>query len=123
MSTDHRLQFLAAVSALAEKFAMSQPAPSRRLPDLVSVESLTAQVLSPAQLDAIAQIQEGVRMIGQIEQRINVLAVGHELPVSLFLPQCGQLWAELEGRLFDSGVAAARLHNGAKAPAGRRAAA
>lgn len=123
MSTDHRQEFLAAVQKLAEKFAMSQPAPSRRLPDLVSVESLTAQVLSPAQLDAIAQIQEGVRMIGQIEQRINVLAVGNELPISLFLPQCGQLWADLEGRLFDSGVAAARLHNGAKAPVGRRAAA
>lgn len=119
---DHRATAMTAIAALVQKIT---PSTEQRVcrADLVSVESLADMVLSPQQLDAIAKIQESIVLIAELEQRVNTLAISEQLGVQLFMPQVGRLWGDLENRLFDSGVAAARLHNGATVQPSRRVAA
>lgn len=115
---------IAAIAQLSAKLAMPTDAPKTR-PDLVTVESLQAKVLTAEQLDGIAHMQEAIMLIAELESRVNRIAIGCGLfDVRLFLAEVGLLAGQLENKLFDSGVAAAKLRNGQDAAkiAGRAAA-
>jgi hypothetical protein len=80
---------------------------------LESVQTLQSRVLTVTQLDALAQIQEAVRVIGQMQQAVNSLATLNRLPVRrVMLAEAGFLLHDIEGLLFDHNSAAARLRNG-----------
>lgn len=109
-------QFQQANVGLTEKAATSLLATgpqSFAQSGIESVRALQARVLSVPQLDALAQIQDAVRVIGQMQQAINSLATLNRLPVrSITLAEAGFLLHDIEGLLFDHNCAAARLRNG-----------
>lgn len=112
-TTDRKTNIAALLASLTSKMSM-QPAiePRATTADLVPVDKLYSQILTEPQLDAIAQIQEGLLMLAQVEKRINAVAIGAGLhDVRLFCAEAGILWGRLENILFDSSVAAARLRN------------
>lgn len=116
---------MAAIAQLSAKMAMPKDEAPKVRPDLVSVASLQAKILNAEQLDGIAQIQEAIQLIAELESRVNRIAIGCGLfDVRLFLAEVGLLAGQLENKLFDSGVAAAKLRNGQQAAkiAGRAAA-
>lgn len=116
---------IAAIAQLSAKMAMPKDEAPKVRPDLVSVASLQAKILNAEQLDGIAHIQEAIQLIAELESRVNRIAIGCGLfDVRLFLAEVGLLADQLENKLFDSGVAAAKLRNGQEAAkiAGRAAA-
>lgn len=116
---------IAAIAQLSAKMAMPKDEAPKVRPDLVSVASLQAKILTAEQLDGIAHIQEAIMLIAELESRVNRIAIGCGLSdVKLFLAEVGLLAGKLENKLFDSGVAAAKLRNGQEAAkiAGRAAA-
>lgn len=113
-----RDDFKAALATLSEKLIMSQPAavPAPRVHGPVPVEALQAKCLTIPQLDAIAQIQDAVRVLAQMQGQINQLIVLHQLPTkALNLAEVGQMWHAFEGALFEHNCAAAKLRNDGEA--------
>lgn len=117
-TTDRKKDIATLLAGLTSKMSMQPADESRRInADLVSVDTLYSKVLTDSQLDAIAQIQEGMQLIAQVEARINAVAIGVGLhDIRLFCAEVGLLNGRIEDMLFDSSVAAARLRNGGLQP-------
>lgn len=121
-TAENRAALADLISGLTARLSAKPAEEPRRInADLVSVESLYSKVLTETQLDAIAQIQEGMQLIAQVEARINAVAIGAGLhDVRLFCAELGLMYGRLENLLFDSSVAAARLRNGGMQPQATR---
>ncbi|UGA38948.1 hypothetical protein JOS77_04495 [Chromobacterium haemolyticum] len=88
----------------------------RAVQHLQSVRALQSKVLTLAQLEAIADMQDGIKVIAGVREQIVRMAAMHRLPLKglgLGMTGMGQLWYELETLLAESEHAAARLAAGA----------
>lgn len=86
----------------------------RAVQHLQSVSALQSKVLTKAQLEAIADMQDGIKVIAGVREQIVRMAAMHRLPLKgLGMTGMGQLWYELETLLAESEHAAARLAAGA----------
>ncbi|UJB33730.1 hypothetical protein [Chromobacterium sp. Beijing] len=97
----------------------------RAVQHLQSVRALQSKVLTLAQLEAIADVQDGLKVMAGVREQIVRLSALHRLPLAglgLGMAEMGQLWYQLETLLAESEHAAARLAAGAvdvEAPAAR----
>ncbi|WP_019102740.1 hypothetical protein [Chromobacterium haemolyticum] len=88
----------------------------RAVRHLQSVRALQSKVLTKAQLDAIADMQDGIKVMAGVREQIVRMAAMHRLPLTglgLGMTGMGQLWYQLETLLAESEHAAARLAAGA----------
>ncbi|BBH14569.1 hypothetical protein [Chromobacterium haemolyticum] len=88
----------------------------RAVRHLQSVRALQSKVLTLAQLEAIADMQDGLKVMAGVREQIIRMAAMHRLPLKglgLGMTGMGQLWYELETMLAESEHAAARLAAGA----------
>ncbi|QOD81650.1 hypothetical protein [Chromobacterium haemolyticum] len=88
----------------------------RAVQHLQSVRTLQSKVLTLAQLEAIAAMQDGLKVMAGVREQIVRMAAMHRLPLKglgLGMTGIGQLWYELETMLAESEHAAARLAAGA----------
>ncbi|VEB41376.1 Uncharacterised protein [Chromobacterium violaceum] len=82
-------------------------------PLLESVESLQAKVLTPAQLNALADIQDAIQVLAQVERAINQQILLHGLKLRpLALHQPGMMIEAIENMLPEARVAEAKLLRG-----------
>jgi hypothetical protein len=100
---------------IAQAFGRSlyrEPVRQPTRPDIEAVDSIRKRVLSPAQLDALAGIQDGLVALSQLERQVNDLLLLHGVDVKgLNRIESGRLWHDIEGLLFAHNSAAARLRN------------
>ncbi|WP_139794068.1 hypothetical protein [Chromobacterium violaceum] len=82
-------------------------------PQLVAVDELQAKVLTPAQLDALADIQDAIKVLAQVERGINqqILLNGLQLR-QLALHQPGMVIEAIENMLPEARIAEAKLLRG-----------
>lgn len=88
----------------------------RAVQHLQSVRALQSKVLTLSQLEAIADMQDGLKVMAGVREQIVRMAALHRLPLKglgLGMTGMGQLWYELETLLAESEHAAARLAAGA----------
>lgn len=97
----------------ARQYASRNPTPTPTPPQLETVDAIRARVLSQAQLEAIAKVQDGLLALRQLEDGINSLLSSHNLPIKeVLVHQVGDTWYQIEGLLFAHNCAAAKLRNG-----------
>lgn len=86
----------------------------RAVQHLQSVRTLQSKVLTLAQLEAIAAMQDGLKVMAGVREQIVRLSALHRLPLAgLGMAEMGQLWYQLETLQAESEHAAARLAAGA----------
>ncbi|WP_440029852.1 hypothetical protein [Chromobacterium amazonense] len=82
-------------------------------PQLVAVDELQAKVLTPAQLDALADIQDAIKVLAQVERAINQQIVLNGLKLrQLAMHQPGMVIAAIENMLPEARIAEAKLLRG-----------
>lgn len=87
---------------------------------IASVDRLQASVLTSAQLDALARVQDAVEAMAKLQQSVNQLCTLHGLTVRrLGLFELGMLTKEIEDLVFASHLTESRLRAGG-IPAGQR---
>jgi len=88
-------------------------APGRHTVPLETVDQLQRKLLTLSQLDAVRMLQEGMQAMADIQASINSLIVLHRLPLAaISLPQLGLVQHQLQGVLFEHGLAANKLAKG-----------
>jgi hypothetical protein len=87
--------------------------PGRHTVPLETVDQLQRKLLTLSQLDAVRMLQEGMQAMADIQASINSLIALHRLPLAaISLPQLGLVQHQLEGVLFEHGLAASKLAKG-----------
>lgn len=87
--------------------------PGRHTVPLETVDQLQRKLLTLSQLDAVRMLQEGMQAMADIQDSINSLIALHRLPLAaISLPQLGLVQHQLEGVLFEHGLAASKLAKG-----------
>lgn len=82
-------------------------------PQLASIETLQARVLSMAQLEALGQVQEVIEGIARMQSGINQLCTLHSLQLRrLGLYELSLMHKEIEDLLTISQITSARLQAG-----------
>ena len=110
----HALAFLGAKAEAASGHA----AISETRPPLETVTTLQAKVLTPAQLDAISQVQSALAGIQSLGALVNTLIAQQDLPLNRpSIADTARLAGDIDGALFDHSLALAKLAAGVRAPA------
>ncbi|MCL6262145.1 hypothetical protein [Craterilacuibacter sp. RT1T] len=107
----HALAFLGARAGAASGHA----AISETRPPLETVTALQAKVLTPAQLDAISQVQSALAGIQSLGALVNTLIAQQGLPLQRpSIADTARLSGDIEGALFDHSLALAKLAAGGR---------
>lgn len=112
--------FKQALGFLVEKQAAKQaaapaPCPPAGGPRPVSVAALQAQVLTPAQLEAVAELQGTLTALLQLEQTANQLVALHRLPATrVCAADAARLLGDLDNLLFDHKLSVSKLARGVR---------
>ncbi|MCP9759898.1 hypothetical protein EGI20_11335 [Aquitalea sp. S1-19] len=110
----HALAFLSTKASTPSGHA----AISETRPPLETVTALQAKVLTPAQLDAISQVQSALAGIQSLGALVNTLIAQQGLPLNRpSIADTARLAGDIDGALFDHSLALAKLAAGARAHA------
>lgn len=91
----------------------------------MSPQPFYPELLTDAQLHAVANMQKGVQKLAELAQRLNTMIIDHKLPIKpmpVVGQEAGRVSYELEGVLFNHDLDMAKLRKAAGASPERLAA-